>query len=53
MSNKTIEFKYLSYPSSKDIEPTNVQYTIPISEEVTFSDMLKHFRRFLKALDIS
>lgn len=53
MANKTIEFRYSVYNSDDSpMEPSDVTYSLPITDEVTFAELQKHFRRFLKSLDI-
>lgn len=54
MSNKTIEFRFSSYNSdeSTKLEPSDVTYTLPLTEDADFAELQKHFRRFLKSIGI-
>jgi hypothetical protein len=52
MSHKTIEFRYSTYQDDPKLEPTDVTYTLPLTEDADFTELQKHFRRFLKAIDI-
>lgn len=54
MSNKTIEFRFSAYNSedSRTLEPSDVTYTLPLTEDADFTELQKHFRRFLKSIGI-
>jgi hypothetical protein len=53
MSNKTIEFRYSSYNEDNNtLEPTDVTYTLKLTETADFSEIQKHFRRFLKSIGV-
>lgn len=51
MADKTIEFRYSVY-DAKDLEPSDITYTLPLGEDVDFTELQKHFRRFIKAVGI-
>ena len=51
MSNKTIEFRYSAY-DSKELEPSDITYSLPIDDDASFAELQAHFRRFLKAVGI-
>jgi hypothetical protein len=51
MSNKNIEFRYSVY-DGKDLEPSDITYSLPLSEDANFEELQKHFKRFLKAVGI-
>lgn len=52
MANRTIEFRYSVY-DAEDLEPSDITYNLPIGEEIDFTELQKHFRRFLKAVGIT
>jgi len=54
MPNKTIEFRYSTYNNDEPstLEPSDVTYTLPLTEDADFTELQKHFRRFLKSLGI-
>jgi hypothetical protein len=53
MSNKTIEFRFSSYSDDpKILEPSDVTYTLPLTEDADFTELQKHFRRFLKSIGV-
>jgi hypothetical protein len=53
MPNKTIEFRYSTYSDeAKTLEPSDVTYTLPLTEDADFTELQKHFRRFLKSIGI-
>lgn len=52
MANRTIEFRYSMYQDDPKLEPTDVSYTLPLTEDADFAELQKHFRRFLKAVGV-
>lgn len=52
MSNKTIEFRYRAYSDEDKLEPSEISYELPMTDDADFAELLKHFRRFLKAVGV-
>jgi hypothetical protein len=53
MSTRTIQLIYSAYNDDySSLEPSDITYRLTLTEDADFTELLKHFRRFLKALDI-